>query len=559
LARNLGHCEEDEEEEEPPGAGPARQTFIDADSQRIGLTLLRFLRSGSAPESPKEDAWKGFMLAVSASGDLLTALTHAITNTLADDLNILSMQGVESVYREFLEVKRWKRDGPGVKTMITMLVSEGLLAKVLKKTLLYNQEEGPNNDTSTADLLLTLSLKAHTKDIRVRVEMSRAIDILSGGWTRQIHDLLTDWLQEAMFRFPWLWPTLRRAKVIPLLMARVKSACHMLQDKSSDLLHALHAIQILCLLSQEYSYGYDILSTRPHTLLTIANNARLMQMARTDRENHIRRLSQDILSHRFLQTMLALKLLPDEYIPDRQGSRYSTVLHTLHHLILIESYLTTQQKEEAWLLLGQDEIPDLYAHLICAQLYDTDRSASLVMAAVLEGHTQAVSRISRDETANDETIYLSLSLLDIMCPRGWIRDREATEERWIHELTGAGQWDFPNLMIFEVTTMQGQPLQPSRMDDWSSRVIKSWAPINCTMDTLLHILLQLHPLGSLTEFRNNSMVALQQHSPQGTTLTPHFFNRGDTEGEKKSRKISHLINRATGLQTSRIPKHSRHY
>jgi len=161
------------------------------------------------------------------------------------------------------------------------------------------------------------------------------------------------------------------------------------------------------------------------------------------------------------------KLLPDEDIPGRQGGRYSTGLHTLHHLILIESNLMTQQKEETWLLLGREEIPDLYAHLICVQLYDTNRSASLAMAAVLEGHIQAVSRISRDDTTNDETIYLSLFLLDIMCPRGWIRDRESTEDmpRWIHELTGAGQWDFPNLMKFEVTTMQGQPLQTSKMDD----------------------------------------------------------------------------------------------
>jgi hypothetical protein len=35
-----------------------------------------------------EDAWKGFMLAMSASGDLLNSLTHAITNPLAEDLNI---------------------------------------------------------------------------------------------------------------------------------------------------------------------------------------------------------------------------------------------------------------------------------------------------------------------------------------------------------------------------------------------------------------------------------------------------------------------------------------
>jgi len=101
--------------------------------------------------------------------------------------------------------------------------------------------------------------------------------------------------------------------------------------------------------------------------------------------------------------------------------------------------------------------------------------------------------------------------------------------------------------------MSGQPLQSSTMDDWSTRATASWAPIDCNMETLLHILLQHHPLGSLTEFRNNSMIALQQHSPHGTTLTPHFFNHGDTKCERKSRKISHLIHRATGLQTPGTP------
>ena len=190
-------------------------------------------------------------------------------------------------------MKRWNRDGPGVKTMITLLISEGLLAKVLEKTLLYNQEEGSQINTSTADLLLTLSLKAHTEDTRVRGEISRTVHILCRGWAEQIHDLLIDWLQEALFRSPWIWPTVRRAKAIPLLMARVESTCHMPQNKSSNLVHALHAIQILCHLSQEHSYGCDILNTRTHTLLTIANNARLMQIARPDRENHIRSLSQD--------------------------------------------------------------------------------------------------------------------------------------------------------------------------------------------------------------------------------------------------------------------------
>jgi len=109
---------------------------MDEDSQRLGLKLLRLLRTGPKIISLKEDAWKGFMLALFFSGDLLTSLTHAITNPLAEDLNTLSLQGAESLYREFLDVKRWMRDGPEVNSMITLLISEGLLAKVLEKTLL---------------------------------------------------------------------------------------------------------------------------------------------------------------------------------------------------------------------------------------------------------------------------------------------------------------------------------------------------------------------------------------------------------------------------------------
>jgi len=58
-----------------------------------------------------------------------------------------------------------------------------------------------------------------------------------------------------------------------------------------------------------------------------------------------------------------------------------------------------------------------------------------------------------------------------MCPRGWKRDKEATDDmpRWIHELTGAGQWDFPNLMKFEINIMSGQPLESSTMNDWSTK------------------------------------------------------------------------------------------
>jgi len=165
------------------------------------------------------------------------------------------------------------------------------------------------------------------------------------------------------------------------------------------------------------------------------------------------------------------------------------------------------------------------------------------MAAILEGHTQVVSRVSRDSISSDEAIYSSLSLLDTMCPLGWKRDREAVGNMliWIHETTGAGQRDFPNIISLDVTILHGQPLGPSTMEDWNNTAVKSWAPINSNMETLLHILLQQHPLGSLAKFRNNTMLVLQQQSPKGVPLAPHLFNCGDTGSEKKSRKISHLV------------------
>jgi len=108
-------------------------------------------------------------------------------------------------------------------------------------------------------------------------------------------------------------------------------------------------------------------------------------------------------------------------------------------------------------------------------------------------------------------------------------------------------------MKFEINIMSGQPLQPSTMDDWSTSSKASWAPINCNMATLLHILLQRHPLGSLSEFRINSPITLQQRSQHGTSLGPQCFNHGDNPVDRRSRKISHLIHRATGLQLPGTP------
>jgi len=335
----------------------------------------------------------------------------------------------------------------------------------------------------------------------------------------------------------------------------------------------------------------DVLDTGTHHLLQTADKARLMQMSRPDRDDPVGSRALDIQLaviecvkrmivprpqvdpqpginrtpsscwtveitwNWTLQTMLALKSITTQQCPYRTNINYATGLQTLHHLLTIEFHLTTQQRENAWLLLGREEIPDLYAHLVCSQLQESDGNAVIGIATVLEGHTQAVSQISRQSTATVEIIHRSLALLDIMCPQGWTRDKEATGEmpRWIYEQTGAGQWDFPNLMKFESNILSGQPLHPSTMDDWSASSRTIWVPSNCNISTLLHILLQHHPLGSLAEFRENSLIALQQRSPQGIPLGFHFFNHGDTLADRKSRRISHLIHRATGLQIPGSP------
>jgi len=560
---------------------------MDQDGQRLGLTFLNFLSTTPEVNPTQDNLWKQFVLAMSFSRDLLASLTHAIATPLADDLAIASLQVVESLYTE-LEVKAWAPDEMEVTTMITLLISEGLLSQVLAKTRQYSQRP-PYTDalpyTDAAALLLTLSLRANTTDFKIRMELSQAIHTLSVEEDVQILDLLIGWLEDALLGFPWIWHTVRNARTIPLLINRMDSTCHQAQ-KLSDMNLGLRAADFLCLLCQDASFCNDILDIGTHRLLHTADEARKMQMSRPDRDDPIRSRALDIQLAVIecvklmtvprsqadpqpginrtpsrgwtvettwkwtLQTMLALKSITIQQRPDRTNINYAAGLHTLHHLLTITSHLTTQQRENAWFLLGREEIPDLYAHLICSHLQELDGNVVIGMATVLEGHTQAVSQVSRQSTATDEIIYRCLALLDMICPRGWSRDKEATGEmpRWIHGQTGAGQWDFPNLMKFEINVLSGQPLQPSIMEEWSASPRTIWAPINCHLPTLLHILLQHHPLGSLSEFRENSMIALQQRSPQGLPLSPHFFNPGDTQAERRSRRISDLIHRATGLQ-----------
>ena len=323
------------------------------------------------------------MQVLAFSGDLLTFLTHAMSRPLAEDLYNLSLRGVESVYRGFLE--EFEREEPAVLTMITVLISEGLLATVLDKTLLYCQEEGSQTSTKAAKLLLSLSLEAPTTDARVRTELSHAVLILSEGWAELIQDLLVGWLQEALFKFPWIWPTAKRANIIPLLLARVGSACHARPNTASVLCQGLTAIMTLCHLCQDYSYCCDVFNTCNHSLLTIVDNTRLLQIDKITGATRIGIVAQsiqffciDFVKFRtkprpddphwmlmspdlgwkidttwnwLLQTMLAIKSLPTDNC--KSGVNYGTGLYTLHHHLARRSCLTNQQSKNAWFILGR--------------------------------------------------------------------------------------------------------------------------------------------------------------------------------------------------------------
>jgi len=118
--------------------------------------------------------------------------------------------------------------------------------------------------------------------------------ILEKGRTKRIYDLFITWLQKATHRFIWLWPSLRGAQVFPFLVTWVESTCHWRQDCTFALPRAADAMRILRRLSQDQSYGNDILGTKSCKLLTISDKTRLMQMLRSGRGNAIRLLAQEI-------------------------------------------------------------------------------------------------------------------------------------------------------------------------------------------------------------------------------------------------------------------------
>jgi len=451
LANQFGH-REDQVETCEGLADPERLEQWDRDSQRLGFSFLNLLSTTPEANPTHDNHWREFVLAMSFSRDLLASLTHAIAHPLTDNLVTVSLQGIESLYTE-LEAKPWTPEESEVLTMINLITSEGLLSHVLIKTRRQCQSQESQPYTDAALLLLTLSLRANTGEARIRMELSQAVYTLSVEGDVHTLDLLLGWLEDALPEFHWMWPTVGQAKTVPLLISRLDSTCHQ-THKLSDMNSCLRAVEVLCLLCQDLSFCKDILEIGTHRLLQTADRARRMQMSRPNEHDPIRSRALDIQLtiiecvnrttatrpqadpppgntraplrgwsveitwQWILQTMLALKSISAQQRPHRTNINYAAGLRTLHHLLTIEFHLTTQQRVNAWLLLGREEISELYAHFICAQLQEIDGNAVVGMATVLEGHTQALSRVSRQPTATEDVIYRSLGLLDIICPRG---------------------------------------------------------------------------------------------------------------------------------------------
>jgi len=136
----------------------------DNESQRLGLLLLQLLKTNPHTDQPPDVAGEDFMRVLASSGYLLTSLIYAVSHPLAGDLHDLSLEGVESVYGVLLKYNELSLP---MRIVAMTLVSEGLLAAVLDKTLVYCQEVTSLINVNAAEILLTLSLRVLTTDARI--------------------------------------------------------------------------------------------------------------------------------------------------------------------------------------------------------------------------------------------------------------------------------------------------------------------------------------------------------------------------------------------------------
>ena len=119
------------------------------------------------------------------------------------------------------------------------------------------------------------------------MELNQAVYTLSVEGDVPTLDLLPGWLEDALPEFHWMWPTVGKANTIPLLINRLDSTCHQ-THKLSDMNRGLRAVEVLCLLCQDFSFCKDILEIGTHRLLQTADKARRMQMSRPDEHDPVR-------------------------------------------------------------------------------------------------------------------------------------------------------------------------------------------------------------------------------------------------------------------------------
>ena len=390
--------------EHPEGAGrglphPARLEMWDRESQQLGFSFLNLLSTTPDANPTQDDQWREFVLAMSLSSNLLASLTHAISYPLTVNFSTEILQGIESLYTE-LEAQLPQPEESEVLTMINRITSEGLFSQVLITTRQQCQSQESPPYTDAALLLLTLSRSANMGEVKTRMALHQAIYTFSVEGDVYTLDLLIDWLEEALPDLNWIWPAVLKANTVPLLINRLDSTC-LQTPQLSDMNRGRQAVEVLCLLCQDYSFCEAILEIGTQRLLPTTDRARTLQIYEHDPIRSraldiqltiiecvhrtietrpqvaplpgttrvpLRGWSVEITWQWTLQTMLALKSVHAQQRPLRTNINYDAVLHTLHHLLTFEFHLTTQQWTDAWLLLSKDEISELYAHLICAQL-----------------------------------------------------------------------------------------------------------------------------------------------------------------------------------------------
>jgi len=279
LANQYGH-QADQEGTGEGRADPESLERRDRDSQQLGFSFLNLLSTTPEANPTQENHWREFVLAMSLSRNLHASLTHAIAYPLADSLGTAILQGIESLYTE-LEAQPWQLAESEVLTMINRITSEGLFLQVIITTRQQCQSQETPPYTDAALLLLTLSRKANMGEARTRRAMHQAIYTLSVEGDVHTLDLLIGWLEDALPDLNWIWPAVGKANTVLLLINRLDSTC-LQTPQLSDMNRGRQAVEVLCLLCQDYYFCKEVLEIGTQRLLLTTDRARKMQIYEHD-------------------------------------------------------------------------------------------------------------------------------------------------------------------------------------------------------------------------------------------------------------------------------------